>query len=344
ADTAAAGRAELRVRFHAGGRVILDEAWSDLRRAWSETSYHLRRLRDEPRCAEEELAAQVAGDDPGLTVALSFDPDEDIAAPYVARGTRPAVAILREQGVNSHVETAVMFDHAGFAPVDVHMTDLLGGRHRLRDFKGLIASGGFSYGDVLGAGEGWAKSILFHERVRDELAEFFARGDSFALGVCNGCQMFAALASLIPGTAHWPRFVRNRVEQFEARFTLVEILRSPSVLLDGMAGSLLPIVVSHGEGRAEFASDRDARACRDGGLVAFRYVDHRHRPAETYPFNPGGSPFAIAALSNADGRVTITMPHPERCTRTVQNSWRPEGTGEWSGWMRVFRNARRFVD
>jgi len=332
-----------RVRIRAGGELILDEPWTALRRAWSETSYHLRKLRDEPQCAQEELEAQTAADDPGLSVALTFDPDEDIAAPYIARGVRPAVAILREQGVNSHVETAAMFDHAGFAAIDVHMTDLLAGRRTLREFKGLVACGGFSYGDVLGAGEGWAKSILFHSRTRDELAAFFARRDVFGLGICNGCQMFAALASLIPGTEHWPRFVRNRVEQFEARFTLVEILRSPSVLLADMAGSFLPIVVSHGEGRAEFGSERAARECVAGGLVAFRYVDHHRRPAATYPFNPGGSPFAIAALSNADGRVTITMPHPERCARSVQCSWRPPASGEWSGWMRLFRNARRFV-
>ncbi len=335
--------AGLRLRVTAGSETVLDEPWIELRRAWSETSYHLRRLRDDPQCAEEELTALTATDDPGLAVALTFDPEENIAAPYVSRGASPRVAILREQGVNSHVETAAMFVHAGFEPIDVHMTDLIEGRRTLLDIKGLIACGGFSYGDVLGAGEGWAKSILYHERTREALAAFFARADTFALGICNGCQMFAALKSVIPGTEHWPRFVRNRVEQFEARFTLVEILESPSVLLEGMQGSLLPIVVSHGEGRAEFASERDAHACVDDGLIAFRYVDHHRRPADTYPFNPGGSPYAIAALSNADGRVTITMPHPERCARYVQNSWRPEGTGEWSGWMRLFRNARKFV-
>ncbi|MGH8150606.1 MAG: phosphoribosylformylglycinamidine synthase subunit PurQ, partial [Steroidobacteraceae bacterium] len=334
---------ELRVRVQAGGERVLDEAWTDLRRAWSETSHWLRKLRDEPQCADEELAAQTDAGDPGLTVALTFDPQEDIAAPHVARGVRPRVAILREQGVNSQVETAAMFSHAGFEPIDVHMTDLLEGRRGLADFQGLVACGGFSYGDVLGAGEGWAKSILFHERAREELAAFFARVETFALGVCNGCQMFAALRSLIPGTDHWPRFVRNRVEQFEARLTLVEILESPSVLLAGMQGSFLPIAVSHGEGRAEFASEAAARACAASGFVAFCYADHHRRPARTYPLNPGGSPFGIAALSSADGRVTITMPHPERSTRCVQNSWRPDGAGEWSGWMRLFRNARRFV-
>ncbi len=325
------------------GTVELDESWVDLRRAWSETSWRMRRLRDDPQCADEEFAAQTAVDDPGLSVSLSFDPEDDIAAPYIARGIRPAIAILREQGVNSNTETAAIFDRAGFTPHDVHMTDLLAGRRSLREFKGLVACGGFSYGDVLGAGEGWAKSILFHEAVRDDFQRFFARDDSFALGICNGCQMFAALASIIPGTEHWPRFVRNRSEQYESRFTLVEILRSPSVVLQGMAGSYLPIAVAHGEGQAEFASAAAADACAAGGLVGFRYVRHDRTVATAYPLNPNGSPFGIAALCNADGRVTITMPHPERSTRYVQNSWRPREAGEYSGWMRIFRNARKFV-
>ena len=333
---------DMRVRIAVGG-VRLDESWADLRRAWSETSHRMRRLRDDPQCADEELAAQTSVEDPGLFVDLTFDPEEDIAAPYIARGVRPKVAILREQGVNSHVETAAVFERAGFEAHDVHMTDILSGKRTLEPFKGLVACGGFSYGDVLGAGEGWAKSILFHSAAREEFARFFARTDTFALGICNGCQMFAALRSIIPGTEHWPRFVRNRVEQFEARFTLVEVLRSSSVLLDGMAGSFLPIVVSHGEGRAEFASPDAARACAESGLVAYRYVNNDRSVASTYPANPNGSPFAIAALTNADGRVTITMPHPERSVRYVQNSWRPDGAEEWSGWMRLFRNARRFV-
>jgi phosphoribosylformylglycinamidine synthase len=343
AHAVGAPRAELRVRIGAGG-TVLDEAWTDLRRAWSETSYHLRRLRDDPACAADELRAQTDPEDPGLRVDLKFDPDEDTAAPYIARGVRPKAAILREQGVNSQVETAAVFERAGFESIDVHMTDLLSGRRSLAEFKGLVACGGFSYGDVLGAGEGWAKSILFHAAVREAFEEFFARPDTFALGICNGCQMFAALKSLIPGAAHWPRFVRNRVEQFEARFTQVEILRSPSVLLAGMEGSRLPIAVAHGEGRAEFSSDAAVEACGKSGLVAFRYVTHRGEVAERYPFNPNGSPLGIAALSNADGRVTITMPHPERSRRYVQNSWHPAGVGEDSGWMRLFRNARRFVD
>ena len=335
---------QMRISVRVGGEPVLDEPWAALRAAWSETSWQMRRLRDDPQCADEEYAAQTAAGDRGLAVSLSFDPEEDIAAPYVARGTRPRVAIVREQGVNSHTETAAFFERAGFAPYDVHMTDLITGRHDLREFAGLVACGGFSYGDVLGAGEGWAKSILFNDRLREQFQAFFERPDSFALGVCNGCQMFAALKELIPGTAHWPRFVRNRSEQYEARFTLVEVLRSPSVLLAGMEGSYLPIAVAHGEGRAEFDDAAAAGACAGSGLVAVRYVDHDRKVATTYPFNPNGSPFGIAALSNADGRVTITMPHPERSTRYAQNSWRPEGAGEYSGWMRLFRNARAFVD
>jgi phosphoribosylformylglycinamidine synthase len=334
---------ELRVQMRVGDAEF-DEAWTDLRRAWSETSWRMRRLRDDPQCADEEFAAHTAENDPGLSVSLSFDPEEDVAAAYVARGVRPAVAILREQGVNSHVETAAVFERAGFTAHDVHMTDLLSGRRSLADFKGLVACGGFSYGDVLGAGEGWAKSILFHEAVREEFARFFTRADSFALGICNGCQMFAALQSLIPGTGHWPRFVRNRSEQFEARFSLVEVLSSPSVLFDGMAGSVLPVAVAHGEGRAEFVSAAAAAECAASGLVSLRYVEHAGGVAVRYPFNPSGTPFGIAALSNADGRVTVTMPHPERSFRYLQNSWRPRTAGEHSGWTRLFRNARRFVD
>ncbi len=337
-----APRAELRVQIRVGA-TELDESWADLKRAWSETSWQMRRRRDEPSCADEEFAAHSAEADPGLAVALTFDPQEDVAAPYIQRGARPAVAILREQGVNSQVETAAVFDRAGFAAHDVHMTDLLDGRRTLAEFTGLVACGGFSYGDVLGAGEGWAKSILFHEAAREEFARFFARADSFAFGICNGCQMFAALKELIPGTAHWPRFVKNRSEQYEARFSMVEVLDSPSVLFAGMAGSVLPIAVAHGEGRAEFAGESAAAACAASGLVGLRYVAHDRSVASTYPANPSGTPFGIAALCNADGRVTITMPHPERSFRYLQNSWRPREAGEYSGWMRLFRNARRFV-
>ncbi|MEP7242551.1 MAG: phosphoribosylformylglycinamidine synthase [Gammaproteobacteria bacterium] len=343
--TAPAGVADasrLRIRIEVGD-TRLDEAWVDLRRAWSETSWQLRKLRDDPVCADEEFAAVTALSDPGLSVALTFDPEQDIAAPYISKGTRPAVAVLREQGVNSQVETAAWLERAGFESHDVHMTDLLSGRRKLTEFKGLVACGGFSYGDVLGAGEGWAKSIMFHSAVREEFEKYFARTDSFALGFCNGCQMFAALKSLIPGTELWPRFVLNRSEQYEARFTMVEILRSPSVVLEGMSGSFLPIATAHGEGRAEFVSAAAAEAFAKSDAVAFRYVNRDRTVAATYPANPGGSPFGISAVSNKDGRVTIMMPHPERSTRYVQNSWHPDNAGEWSGWMRLFRNARKFV-
>jgi phosphoribosylformylglycinamidine synthase len=325
------------------GATHLSEPWRELKRAWSEISWQMRRLRDEPTCADEEYAAAADERDPGLNVALSFDAEADVAAPYIARGVRPPLAILREQGVNSHTETAAVFDRAGFTAHDVHMTDLLAGRRSLADFKGLVACGGFSYGDVLGAGEGWAKSILYHERVRGEFQRFFERGDAFALGICNGCQMFAALKSIIPGTEHWPRFVRNRSEQYEARFSLVEVLRSPSVLFEGMVGSFLPIAVAHGEGRAEFVSEAAAAACERNGLPALRYVRNDHGAARAYPANPSGTPFGVAALSNRDGRITITMPHPERSFRYLQTSWRPPDARENSGWTRLFRNARRFV-
>jgi phosphoribosylformylglycinamidine synthase len=300
----------------------------------------MRRLRDDPACAEEEFETATASDTAPLVVELGFAADDDIAAPWIARGARPAVAVLREQGVNSQLEMAYALDRAGFETHDVHMTDLIGGTQRLAGFKGLVACGGFSYGDVLGAGEGWAKSILFNAALRDEFTAFFARPDTFSLGVCNGCQMLAALKELIPGAARWPRFVRNRSEQFEGRFSLVQVAPSPSVLLAGMAGSLLPVAVAHGEGRAEFASAHDAAQFDAAGLVGFRYVTGRDAVATQYPANPNGSPHGIAAVCSEDGRVTLTMPHPERVFRSVQNSWLPEGAQEDSGWMRLFRNAR----
>jgi len=332
---------EMRVRIEAGG-VLLDESWQDLRRAWSEVSYRMRELRDEPGCAREEYAAACDTGAAGLNVALTFDPDENVAAPFI-HVARPRVAILREQGVNSQVEMGAVMERVGFESHDVHMTDVLSGRVRLADFKGLVACGGFSYGDVLGAGEGWAKSILYHPATRDEFQRFLDRNDTFTLGVCNGCQMFAALKEIVPGAAHWPRFVRNRGEQFEGRFSLVEIQRSPSILLAGMDGSMLPIAVAHGEGRAEFSSEAHARAFSESGLVAVRYIEGNRRVASTYPDNPNGSPFGIAAITNDDGRVTLTMPHPERSFRYAQNSWRPDGAGEYSGWFRMFANARRWI-
>jgi phosphoribosylformylglycinamidine synthase len=300
----------------------------------------MQALRDNPVCAAEEYERAADAGDPGLHAHLTFDPAEDVAAPLVLAGTRPSVAILREQGVNSQVEMAVAFHKAGFEPYDVHMTDLISGRVQLDAFRGLVACGGFSYGDVLGAGEGWAKSILFNPRLREQFAAFFERQDSFTLGVCNGCQMLSALRSLVPGTGHWPRFVRNRSEQFEGRVGLVEVLPSPSVFFAGMAGSVMPIAVAHGEGRAEFVDAAALRGCLASGLVSLRFVDNSGRPAERYPANPNGSPAGITGLTSRDGRATILMPHPERVFRTAQNSWHPDEWGEDSGWMRMFRNAR----
>ncbi|MGH8130895.1 MAG: phosphoribosylformylglycinamidine synthase [Steroidobacteraceae bacterium] len=330
-----------RIRIASVGRVLVDADRVRFRAAWSETSWRMQRLRDEPACADEERDARVDEDDPGLAWRLVFDPDDDIAAPLIATGARPRVAILREQGVNSQVEMAAAFDRAGFTAVDLHMTDLIDGGATLDGFRGLVACGGFSYGDVLGAGEGWAKSILFHPRVRAIFEAWFQDGDRFTLGVCNGCQMLAAIAELIPGAGRWPRFRGNRSEQFEGRLSMVEIADSRSVFFTGMAGSQLPIAVAHGEGRAEFRSAADERAA--GALVAIRFVDNRGRVAARYPANPNGSPQGIAGLTSEDGRVTILMPHPERVLRSVQNSWCPAGAGEDSGWMRIFRNARVWI-
>ncbi|MDO8932642.1 MAG: phosphoribosylformylglycinamidine synthase, partial [Rhodocyclaceae bacterium] len=324
------------IRIWRNAKMAFGARRAELQQAWSETSYRIARLRDDAVCAQEEFAALADAGDPGLSAVLSFDP----AAPFVATGARPRIAILREQGVNGQVEMAAAFERAGFAPHDVHMSDLQAGRVDLSDFKGLAACGGFSYGDVLGAGQGWAKSILFNERLRDEFAAFFNRADSFALGVCNGCQMMSNLASIIPGAEHWPTFHRNRSEQFEARFVMVEVPQSPSIFFAGMAGSKLPVVVSHGEGRAVFA---DA-AAQDKALVALRYVDNRGAVAAQYPANPNGSPAGITGLTTADGRFTIMMPHPERIFRTVQMSWHPAGWGEDSAWLTMFRNARKWVD
>ncbi len=321
------------------GRQAFQSDRATLQERWSQVSYQMQKLRDNPDCADEEFAS-IRSEQNGLSVNLSFHPDEDVAAPYIAKGTRPRVAILREQGVNSQVEMAAVFHRAGFEAVDMHMSELLSGSRDLSDYRGLVACGGFSYGDVLGAGEGWAKSILFNGSVRDEFTRFFNRTDTFGLGVCNGCQMMARLKELIPGAEHWPRFVTNRSEQFEARFSLVKIEENNSVLLGDMAGSHLPIAVSHGEGRA----DIDTSAAQDLNGVTLRYVNHDLSIAEQYPANPNGSPLGIAGLTSDDGRFTVMMPHPERVYRTVQNSWRPRDAGADSGWMRMFRNARVFVD
>jgi len=322
---------EIRVWRNAKSALALRRV--ELQRAWSEVSYQVARLRDDPVCAQEEFDALLDAADPGLSATLSFDP----AAPFVVAGARPRMAVLREQGVNGEVEMAAAFDAAGFDCVDVHMSDLHAGRVHLADFKGLAACGGFSYGDVLGAGQGWAKSILFNAQLREEFAAFFQRTDTFALGVCNGCQMMSNLASIIPGADAWPTFQRNRSEQFEARFSMVEIVDSPSIFLKGMAGSRLPVVVSHGEGRAVFAGDPKKSA------LALRYIDNRGAPAANYPFNPNGSPGGATGVTTPDGRFTIMMPHPERIFRTQQMSWHPADWGEYSPWMTLFRNARKWV-
>ncbi len=320
------------------GSKVLDESRIDLHRAWSATTHAMQRLRDNPEAADEEYVRILDAADPGLAPRLTFNPDQDIAAPFIATGVRPKVAILREQGVNGHVEMAAAFDRAGFDAYDVHMTDIAAGRRSLGEFKGFVAGGGFSYGDVLGAGEGWAKSILFDPRVRDQFATFFARGDSFALGVCNGCQMMSNLREMVPGAAHWPHFVRNASEQFEARLVLLEVQHSPSLFFSGMEGSRIPVATAHGEGLAEFHDAAQLAAAQP--LVALRFVDNRGAPTEAYPYNCNGSPQGITGLTTADGRFTILMPHPERVHRTVQMSWHPEGWRDASPWMRMFRNAR----
>ena len=323
------------IQFWQGHQRLWETTRAELQQTWSETSHQMQRLRDHPHCADEEFARIVATDD-GLNVRLSFD----LHAPLPLIGSsKPRIAILREQGVNGQTEMAAAFHKAGFTCVDVHMSDILTGETTLDSFHGLVACGGFSYGDVLGAGTGWASAILFNTCVRDQFTAFFDRSDTFTLGVCNGCQMLAQIRELIPGTAHWPRFVRNRSEQFEARLVQVAIQPSPSILLTGMAGSQLPIVVAHGEGRAEFADVAALQTTQ----VTLRYVEHNGRIATRYPANPNGSPEGITGLCNADGRVNIMMPHPERVVRTVQHSWHPTDWGEEAPWLRLFRNARHWL-
>jgi phosphoribosylformylglycinamidine synthase len=317
------------------GREVYAAKRDHAQRTWGETTWRLQALRDNPQAAREEYDRIIEQNDPGLSIALTYDPKEI----FVNTGQRPRIAILREQGVNGQVEMAAAFERAGFEALDVHMTDLLAGSS-LDRFKGFAAGGGFSYGDVLGAGRGWAATILYNARVRAEFERFFARRDTFALGACNGCQMMAALKELIPGAAHWPLFVRNRCEQFEARLVMVEIVESPSILLRGMDGSRMPIVTAHGEGRAAFENEADLASA----IVAMRYVNNRGEVTEAYPYNPSGSPRGITGLTTSDGRFTIVMPHPERVFRNVQMSWAPPGAGEDSPWMRLFRNARRWLD
>jgi phosphoribosylformylglycinamidine synthase len=327
------------VAFWRDARCVFTRPRVQLQQAWSEVSWQIARLRDNPECADAEFARVADPADRGLFMQLGFDPAQDVAAPFIGRAARPRIAILREQGVNSQYEMAAAFDRAGFTAVDVHMTDLLEGRARLADFKGFAACGGFSYGDVLGGGGGWARTILFNPRLAEQFAVFFGRGDSFALGVCNGCQMMSQLAPMIPGARHWPRFERNASEQFEGRLVMVEVVASPSLFLADMAGSRMPIANAHGEGRARFESE----AARREAIVAVRYIDPSGQATERYPYNPNGSTGGITGLTTPDGRFTILMPHPERVRRTVQMSWQPPGLAEDSPWMRMFRNARRWL-
>jgi phosphoribosylformylglycinamidine synthase len=352
---------EHRFRIKRGGKILLDEDLFALRAVWSDVTHHMAALRDHPACADSEHQLRQDRTNPGITPVVTFDlgkmPTEHTenteAKPAASQSSvssvssvghsRPSVAILREQGVNGEVEMAAAFTRAGFRAVDVHMTDILSGRVTLRDFRGLAACGGFSYGDVLGAGEGWAKSILFNDHARAEFAAFFAREDTFALGVCNGCQMLSNLKSIIPGSDHWPRFVQNQSERYESRYVSVKIEPSPSILFAGMTGSVLPIAVAHGEGFTEFADAAALNHCAASGLVAARFVDNHHQPTEAYPLNPNGSPQGLTAFTTTSGRVTIMMPHPERVFRSACMSWAPKTWGEDSPWMQLFYNARAWV-
>ncbi|MFI4970601.1 MAG: phosphoribosylformylglycinamidine synthase subunit PurQ, partial [Lysobacterales bacterium] len=329
----------MRVKLQLGPETLAKWAWSDLMRAWSETSHAMQQRRDNPASADSESDWRCDAADPGVTPRLGFDPADDIAAPYIASGVRPRIAILREQGVNGQVEMAAAFTRAGFDAFDVHMSDLAAGRRKLADFNGFAACGGFSYGDVLGAGRGWASSVLYHPRLHDEFAAFLADRSKFALGVCNGCQMLANLKSIIPGAQHWPQFVRNASEQYEARLVTLEVQDSPSILFAGMAGSRIPVAVAHGEGRTVYAEPADAKRAQ----VCLRFVDNQGRATERFPLNSNGAQNGNTGFTAADGRVTILMPHPERVFRSVQLSWHPREWGEDSPWMRMFRNARAWV-
>jgi phosphoribosylformylglycinamidine synthase len=327
------------IEFTRDAKIIYNKSRAELHRLWSETSWRIARLRDNPACADAEYDRLLDEQDPGITPKITFDLSDNVAAPFLATGVRPRVAILREQGVNSHIETAYVMHQAGFAAIDVHMSDLISGRAKLADFQGIIAVGGFSYGDVLGAGEGWAKTILFNDALSDQFATFFARKDTFGLGVCNGCQMMSNLKPLIPGAQAWPKFTTNKSEKFEARFAMVEVLDSPSIFFSGMAGTQTPIAIAHGEGYADFSQTGNISEA----VAAMRFVDNRGAATEAYPYNPNGSPQGLTSVTTADGRFTVMMPHAERVFRTVQHSWAPEAWGEESPWMRMFRNARKFV-
>jgi phosphoribosylformylglycinamidine synthase len=327
---------KLGIKLFLGDEVFVKWNWSKLYKAWNETSHAIQRLRDNPQSADAELEWRMDDADPGISPKLGFDPAEDIAAPFIAKGPRPRVAILREQGVNGQVEMSAAFTRAGFDAVDVHMSDLASGRVKLADFRGFAACGGFSYGDVLGAGRGWATSILYNEMLRAQFEAFFADPTKFALGVCNGCQMLSQLKEIIPGAQHWPKFLRNASEQYESRVATLEVLDSPSLFFQGMAGSRIPVAVAHGEGRVSFP--QVCSPSKSHGAV--RFVDNRGKPTENFPLNTNGSPGGLAGFTAAGGRVTIMMPHPERVFRSVQMSWHPESWGEDSPWMRMFRNAR----
>jgi phosphoribosylformylglycinamidine synthase len=327
------------IEFTRDAKQIFNQQRSELHRIWSKTSWQIARMRDNPSCADSEYARLLDLEDPGMQPKISFDLSLDVAAPFIAKGVKPRVAILREQGVNSHIETAYVMHKAGFEAVDVHMSDLIAGRFKLADVKGLIAVGGFSYGDVLGAGEGWAKTILFNSMMSTQFAEFFQRQDTFALGICNGCQMMSNLKSMIPGAEAWPKFTRNKSEQFEGRFVMAEVMESNSILFDGMAGTQTPIVVAHGEGFADFSQEGDISQVK----VAMRFIDNYGNATETYPLNPNGSPLGITAVTNQDGRFTVMMPHPERAFRSSIHSWAPADWPDESPWMRMFRNARKWV-
>jgi phosphoribosylformylglycinamidine synthase len=322
---------------------VFSESLTSLRRSWSLTTYHMQNLRDNPECVKQEYDSILDNEKPSLFSELTYPTDEEQTAPYINTGVKPRMAILREQGVNGQVEMAAAFTKAGFETVDVHMSDLLSGKMDLESFRGLAACGGFSYGDVLGAGEGWAKSILYNSRSFDMFSAFFERSDSFGLGVCNGCQMMSNLHSIIPGADNWPHFVRNKSEQYEARVSMVEILQSDSLFLQGMQGSKMPIVVAHGEGQTEFRSE-NAAELTDDKTACVRFIDRNSIATETYPANPNGSAQGLTGFTNNDGRFTIMMPHPERVFRSVQNSWQSTEWGEDSPWMKMFRNARGWVD
>ncbi len=331
------------IDFAFNGSSVLSQSRTHFHRSWSETSYQMQKLRDNPQCAQQAYDGLLNVSDRGLHYEIGFDVNDDISAPYINTGAKPAMAILREQGVNGQVEMAAAFERVGFSTRDVHMSDIINGGLSLSAFKGVVACGGFSYGDVLGAGEGWAKSILFNDRARERFEDFFNRQDTFGLGICNGCQMMSNLHELIPGTSHWPHFVKNESDQFEARTAMVEVLPTPSLFFDGMEGSKIPIAVAHGEGRAEFQLGGSAQQAIDANLVTMCYVSNDGLSTEQYPENPNGSAAGVTGLCSEDGRFTIMMPHPERVFRSVQNTWLSEHKGEDAPWLRMFRNARKWI-